>query len=139
MSFLLDTNAVSEWMKPKPNAGILTWLQQTDEDLLFLSVVTVAELRRGVERLPVGARRKRLEHWLEEDLVFRFEKRILPIDVAVADVAGKLIAKCESLGKPIEAVDAFIAATAQVHDLVLVTRNVSDFAVIRERILSPWL
>lgn len=138
MNFLLDTNAVSEWMKPKPNVGLSRWLEQVDEYRLYLSAVTIAELRYGSERLAGGARRNRLEQWLREDLTLRFEGRILPIDVEVADRAGRLVARLEAVGRPVEAIDAFIAATAEAHDLILVTRNVSDFVGVQERVLNPW-
>ena len=78
MSFLLDTNAVSEWMKPRPNPGLIAWLEEVDEDRVFLSVITLAKLRYGIERLTAGKRRKQLEGWLEQELPLRFENRILP-------------------------------------------------------------
>ena len=93
MSFLLDTNVVSEWAKAQPNPGVVRWLAEADEDGLFLSVVTLAELRHGVERLAAGARRKRLQAWIDEELSERFEKRILPVDVKVSDCWGRLIAR----------------------------------------------
>jgi hypothetical protein len=138
MSFLLDTNVVSEWMKPHPNPGLTAWLEEVDEDRTFLSVVTLTELRYGIDRLPVGKGRKRLEGWLEHELPLRFEGRILSIDSAVADACGKLVAHREALGHPIEAMDAFIAATAEVQHLTLVTRNDSDFEHAVRSILNPW-
>ena len=138
MSFLLDTNVVSESTKPRPNPGIVAWLAAVDEDDVFLSVITLTELRYGVERLAQGRRRKQLDRWLQQDLPLRFEGRILPIDALVADTCGKLVARTESLGRPIEARDAFIAATAQVHQLTLVTRNVSHFETTVKSILMPW-
>ena len=138
MSFLLDTNVVSESTKPRPNPGVVAWLAAVDEDNVFLSVITLTELRYGVERLAQGRRRKQLDRWLQQDLPLRFEGRILPIDALVADTCGKLVARTESLGRPIEARDAFIAATAQVHQLTLVTRNVSHFETTVKSILTPW-
>jgi toxin FitB len=79
LSFLLDTNVVSEWVKSRPDSGVITWLAETDEHRVFLSVVTLAELRYGIERMPPGARQKRLNTWLTEELTLRFEGRILPI------------------------------------------------------------
>ena len=113
MNFLLDTNVISEPMKVRPNAGVLDWLAQTDEDSIFLSVVTITELRYGVERLATGKRRDQLDKWLRKDLNSRFQERILPVDVAVADACGKLVARSESMGRPIGPRDAFIAATAE--------------------------
>jgi predicted nucleic acid-binding protein len=139
MNFLLDTNVVSEWLKPQPNQGVIDWLAQANEDEVFLSVVTITEMRYGVERMATGKRRRRLDQWLSEELPIRFEGRILPVDSIVADACGKLMARSESLGHPIEARDAFIAATAEVYALTLVTRNVSDFQPTLKTILTPWV
>lgn len=138
MSFLLDTTVVSESTKLRPNAGLMTWLDGVDENSVFLSVITLTELRYGLERLAPGRRRKQLDRWLEHELPERFEGRILPVDALVADACGRLVARTESLGRPIEARDAFIAATAQVHRLTLVTRNASHFETTLKSILTPW-
>lgn len=138
MSFLLDTNVVSEWRKPRPDRGVAVWLDEADEDRLFISVVTLAELKYGVERLPHGARRDRLAAWLADELPRRFEARILAVDVETADGWGRIVAQRQASGRPIGAMDAFIAATAQRHDLTLVTRNSSDFAALEIRFLNPW-
>ena len=137
MSFLLDTNAVSEWVKPRPNPGLIEWMESTDEDRIFLSVVSLAELRCGVERVAAGKRRSRLEEWLRDELPLRFEGRILPVDINVADAWGKTVSSCEAAGRPIGAMDAFLAATAEMHGLTLVTRNVSDFPLLKAT-LNPW-
>ena len=81
MNFLLDTNVISEPMKARPNAGVLAWLAEADEDSVFVSVVTITELRYGIERLITGRRRDRLDRWLRNDLTSRFGERILPIDL----------------------------------------------------------
>lgn len=138
MSFLLDTNVVSEWTKPRPNTGVIDWLSHVDEDSVFLSVVTLAELRHGIQRLSPSKRRTQLDEWLRADLLLRFEHRILPVDIAVADRWGNLVARCESKGRAIHAMDALIAATADVHSLTLVTRNSSDFAEVTKSIVDPW-
>lgn len=138
MSFLLDTNVLSEPMKERPNSGVLEWLSQATEDEVFVSVVTITELSYGVERLATGKRRERLDSWLRKDLISRFEGRILPVDLRIADECGRLMARSESRGRPIEARDAFIAATAHVHGLTLVTRNTSDFEPTLKGIISPW-
>ncbi len=138
MSFLLDTNVVSEWTKPRPNSGVIAWLDQVDEDDVFLSVITFAELRHGIDRLPASARRRRLDEWLRSELPTRFEGRIAPVDGAIADEWGRLVARREAGGRPIQAMDALIAATARVHDLTLVTRNVSDFKTSLKSLLNPW-
>lgn len=138
MSFLLDTNVVSEWVKLHPNPGVVAWLAGADEDRVFLSVVTLTELRYGIERMAAGQRRKRLQEWLQEDLLLRFEGRILAIDGAVADACGKLVARSESLGRRMEVLDAYVAATAEVHRLTVVTRNTSDFQATVQNLLNPW-
>ncbi len=138
MSFLLDTNVVSEWTKPHPDSGVTTWLEAVDEDRVFLSVATLAELRYGVERLASGARRKKLDSWLGEELPLRFESRILAVNAEVADEWGRVIARCEAVGRPLAAMDGLIAATAIVHDLTLVTRNTSDFETALKSLLNPW-
>jgi predicted nucleic acid-binding protein len=138
MAFLLDTNLISEWVKPQPNPGAITWLAGIDEDRVFLSVVTLAELRSGVERLVAGARRARLEHWLVEGLPARFEHRIMPIDAPIADLWGRIIQRGLAAGRLIGATDGFIAATAARHSLTLVTHNTSDFDPLGLSLLDPW-
>jgi predicted nucleic acid-binding protein len=138
MSFLLDTNVVSEWTKPRPNSGVITWLDEADEDRVFLSVATLAELRHGVERLASGARRKKLDSWLSEELPLRFESRVLAVTAEVADEWGRVIARCEAGGRPLAAMDGLIASTAIVHGLTLVTRNTSDFETAVKSLLNPW-
>jgi len=138
MSFLLDTNVVSEWIKPKPNAGVISWLATVDEGQTCLSVVTITELRYGIERMTRGARRTRLDKWLEQKLLNRFDGRILPIDMAVADECGRLLVRSEAAGRPIEARDAFIAATSEVYGLTLVTRRVSHFQSVVQSLFMPW-
>ena len=137
MTFLLDTNVVSEWVKPRPDEGVLAWLAEVDEDRVFLSVMTLAELHFGIERLAAGKRRARLDAWLREELPLRFEGRLLSIDRAVADAWGKVVARGEQVGRPISVADAFVAATAEVHGLTLVTRNVADFPLLKA-VLNPW-
>jgi predicted nucleic acid-binding protein len=138
MSFLLDTNVVSEWTEPRPNSGVITWLEQADEDRVFLSVATLAELRHGIERLAAGARRKQLDEWLRDELPLRFETRILPVTTQIADEWGRVIARCETRGRPLGTMDGLIAATASVHGLTLVTRNTSDFESSLNSLLNPW-
>lgn len=138
MNYLLDTNVVSEWTRPRPDAGVVTWLAEADEDRVFLSVITLAELRHGVERLPVGARRTRLDAWLRDELLERFEDRILSVDAVTADIWGRVVARAAAAGRALGAMDAFIAATAEQHALTLVTRNTSDFEASGIELLDPW-
>jgi predicted nucleic acid-binding protein len=137
MNFLLDTDAVSEWVKPRPNSGLIRWMESADEDRVFLSVISLAELRYGVERMPTGARRNRLEQWLRDELPLRFEGRILPVDHNIAEAWGRTVSRSEALGRPIGAMDAFLSAIAEVHRLTLVTRNVSDFPLLKT-VVNPW-
>ena len=139
MKYLLDTNVISEPMKARPNGGVLAWLSTLDEDEACISVVTITELRYGIERLATGKRREILEAWLRKDLSGRFAGRILPVGLEVADACGRLVARSEGLGHPIEPRDTFIAATAEVHGLTLVTRNASDFQPTVKSILTPWI
>jgi predicted nucleic acid-binding protein len=138
MSYLLDTNVVSEWTKPRPNSRVITWLEEVDEDRVYLSVVTLAELRHGIERLATGQRKKQLDTWLRGDLPERFESRVLPVDGVVADEWGRLVAQSDARGRGLSAMDGLIAATAAVHELTLVTRNASDFAGAVKVVLNPW-
>jgi predicted nucleic acid-binding protein len=117
---------------------VVAWLAEIDEDRVFLSVITLAELRHGIERMPEGARRHRLDTWLRDELPLRFEGRVLAINGAVAEAWGKTMARGQAGGRPIGAMDAFVAATAEVHRLSLVTRNVSDFVVLGQPIINPW-
>jgi predicted nucleic acid-binding protein len=139
MNFLLDTNLVSEWVKPRPNPGVVAWMADVDEDRTFVSVVTITELRFGVEKMVTGSRKQWLHRWLEDELPPRFDGRLLSIDPAIADECGKLIARSESAGRKMGSMDAFIAATAEVHRLILVTRNVPHFRELVKNVLNPWI
>jgi predicted nucleic acid-binding protein len=137
VNFLLDTNAISEWVKPRPNPGLIGWMESADEDRVFISVVSWAELRYGIERMAAGRRRTQLEQWLRHELPLRFEGRILPVDTQVAEAWGRTVSQSEAAGRPIGAMDAFLAATAETHQLTLVTRNVTDFPLLKA-VLNPW-
>jgi toxin FitB len=138
VNFLLDTNVVSEWVKPRPNSGVVEWLATSDEDRLFLSVATLAELCYGVERLPIGRKSAQLREWLETELTGRFEGRVVTIDEVVAATWGKLLAKADAAGRPMGVMDGFLAATAAVHQMTLVTRNETDFAEAGIKTFNPW-
>jgi|SRR5579872_6144112 len=138
MSYLLDTNAVSEWFKPRPDPGVVRWLDEVDEDRTYLSVITLGELRKGVDRLADGRRRDRLDRWLAGELPERFGGRLLSADAVVADEWGRLLASAESAGSAVDHAGALIAATARVHGLQVVTRNVRHFAATGVGVISPW-
>jgi predicted nucleic acid-binding protein len=138
MSFLLDTNTISEWVKPRPDPGVVRWFDQIDEDRTHLSVITLGELRKGINRLADSRRRNRLDDWLSNELPSRFGNRILPVNAAIADEWGQLLARADTAGTPINGTDALIAATAIAHRLQVVTRNVSHFQPANVDILCPW-
>ncbi len=138
MSYLLDTNVVSEWVKPRPAAEVVDWLSDVDEDRVHISVITLAELRHGVERLPAGRRRQRLDDWLRHDLPDRFEGRVLTIDAEVAQQWGTIVARRDAAGRPIGVMDAWLAALAETHELTLVTRNTADFDGSVASLFNPW-
>ena len=136
--FLLDTNVISEATRPRPDANVVAWLAAADEDRLFLSVATLAEINRGIEGMPTGKNQRRLRDWLLNELIPRFDTRILPVDPAVGLLWGALLVRSKKAGHNIEAVDALIAATAERHGLTLVTRNVGDFRAVKVPLLDPW-
>jgi predicted nucleic acid-binding protein len=139
VSFLLDTNVLSEMSKPAPDHNVLGWIDRVDESLLHLSVLTIGEIRKGIQKLPPGRRRAYLEAWLDTDLRTRFTGRVLPVDYAIASRWGALAAQADRAGKRLPVIDGLLAATALEHDLTFVTRNASDVAVSGVRLLNPWL
>jgi toxin FitB len=138
VSFLLDTNVLSETSKPQPDDGVKAWLHNVDEDMLFVSAVTLAELRFGIERLAQGARRSGLELWLRESLTERLGSRLLVVDSAVAHEWGTLQAETEARGRRMNQMDCFLAATARIHQLIIVTRNTEDFSAVVCELFNPW-
>ena len=136
--FLLDTNCISELVRPKPEPRVMEWMEAADETILYLSVLTVAEIRKGLAGLAQGKRRTRLETWLEVELLTRFARRIVPIDSAVADRWGLLAAEAKRTGKGLSIIDGLLAATALHHNLTIVSRNASDFANTQVTALNPW-
>ena len=136
--FLLDTNCISELVRSQPETRVLQWIEAADESLLFLSVLTLGEIRKGVAGVAQGKRRTRLQTWLELDLPSRFSGRILPIDAIIADRWGALAAEAKGKGIALSAIDGLLAATALHHNLTIVSRNVSDFAITHALTLNPW-
>ncbi len=135
MSYLLDTNVVSELSRRKPAAAVLKWLDQVPYQTIYLSVLTVGELRQGVERLVDGEQKERLRRWLEADVPAWFGERFLPITPAIADRWGRLVAESR---RSVPEVDSLLAATALHHDLRLVTRNEADFRLPGLTVINPW-
>jgi len=137
--FLLDTNVVSELIKPKPEVNVTKWIENIDESLLFLSVLTLGEIRRGVAVLPRSRRRTLLEAWLEKDLRMRFQGRILKIDQEVAYRWGLLTADARNLGIVLPIIDGLLAATALQYNLTFVTRDTGQIPTMGVAVFNPWL
>ena len=135
MSYLIDTNVLSELRRKAPDPGVVDWFSQRPPATLHLSVLTLGEIRKGIENISDEARRQSLIDWLETDLPTFFTGRILPVDGAVANRWGRL---CATAGRPLPAIDSLLAAAALKHDLVLVTHNVKDFAGLPIQIFNPW-
>jgi len=136
--FLLDTNVLSEFVRiGEPDRHVDRWLKTTAEESLFASVLTFAEIRRGIELLPPGKRRTQLEQW-QDDLVSSFEMRLFPVTKAIADRWAILAARTHRKGITLANIDGLIAATALEHDLTLVTRNVKDFTGVEVPLFNPW-
>jgi toxin FitB len=136
--YLLDTNVISELVARQPNQAVLTWIEALDQTAVCLSVITIGEIHRGIERLPESAKRDRLRAWLTDDLLVRFGDRIVPIDVGVMMAWGSMVARLTSEGRPLSAMDSLIAAQAVHHGYSLVTRNESDFRDTGVNVLNPW-
>jgi predicted nucleic acid-binding protein len=137
-AFLLDTNVPSELIRPRPEPRIGQWMFAQPEESLFLSAVTIGELRKGIVLLSAGKRRNQIEQWFEDDLVARFSARILPITQLIANRWGVLSAIRQMAGTPLGMADGLIAATALEHSLTLVTRNAKDFTGLGVSLLNPW-
>lgn len=138
MRLLLDTNVLSEVTKPSPDEGVLRWIHGLDEDRTFISIVSVAEIRRGVALMDSGRKRDALGEWLAHDLPQRFENRIIPVEGPVALAWGDLMALAKRSGRGLASMDGLIAATAVAHQLTLATRNTKDFEGFGVDIINPW-
>lgn len=138
MKYLVDTMIVSEPAKPAPNARVLAWLSEQVTYDLTISVLTLGEISRGVAGMADGRRKIALHEWLTRELAGQFEGRILSVDADIADVWGSLTAEGERIGRPLHVVDGLLLATARVHGLTVVTRNVGDFAERGVPVLNPY-
>jgi toxin FitB len=137
--FLLDTNCISEVVRLRPEPNVVRWLESAEEHSLYLSVLTLGEIRKGLVNVPQGHRHVRLETWLNVELRERFAGRILSVDAGVAERWGVLISEAKRVGKTIPVVDSILAATALHHDLTVVSRNVADFQLAQVPVVNPWL
>ena len=138
MAFLLDTNVVSETIRPRPEETVLDWIEAQMSTDLFLAAQTIGELVRGARKVREHARRERFEKWIEQDLARQFDGRVLPFDGSTAAVWGRLMGDGDRAGRPPAAADAQIAAVAIHHELILVTRNMKDFMHFDIQLLNPW-
>ena len=136
--FLLDTNVVSELIKPRPEARVAAWIEATEESLFRLSVLTLGEIRKGIDSLPDRSRRSALESWLSHDVLVRFAHRILDVDQDVADRWGQIAAKAAAAKRQLPMIDGLLAATALHHNLTLVTRNTKDVSLTGVPAINPW-
>jgi predicted nucleic acid-binding protein len=135
---LLDTNVLSEVTRPAPDARVLDWLEGLDEDRSFISVVSIAEIRRGVALMDEGRKREALAEWLARDLPQRFDQRVLPVDEPVALAWGDLMGLAKRSGRGLSSMDGLIAATAIAQQLTLATRNTMDFEGFGIELFDPW-
>jgi predicted nucleic acid-binding protein len=138
MIYLLDTCVISEFTRRKPEKKVIEWVDSVDEEKLYLSVITIGEIQHGISRLPESHRRIELLTWLENELTKRFEGRILPLDTATMFLWGSLTAQMEGKGQPLGVMDSLLVATAQKSNLIIATRNVSDFLPCGVQIINPW-
>ncbi|TFH35991.1 MAG: type II toxin-antitoxin system VapC family toxin [Anaerolineales bacterium] len=138
MNYILDTNVISELVATEPDAEVITWIDSIDPESVFLSVITIGELKKGIEKLPSSKRKQDLTTWLQEDLLVRFHDRILSLDIPVLLSWGVLIADLEKKGKPLPAIDSLLAATAAETGFTLATRNVAHFKSSGIAVINPW-
>jgi toxin FitB len=138
LKFLLDTNVVSELSRSQPHPNVIDWLKSISEIDISLSVISIIEMRFGVEILPAGKRKRDLSEWLAVTFSQRFSERILPVSESIADRAGRFLALARGRGQTIEVADVLIASTAVVHSLTVVTRNTRHFALPGLSLVDPW-
>ncbi len=138
MNYLLDTCVLSEFTRRKPEPKVIHWMESIDEEMLYLSAITIGEIQRGIERLPESARKTDLLVWLNNSLVKRFGERILPLDAQAMLLWGSLTARMEASGQPMPVIDSLIVATALQHNLVIATRNVADYLPCGVQLINPW-
>lgn len=138
MKYLLDTNVISELVAKQPVAKVIDWLDHTDDSLIYLSVITIGEIKKGIERLPDSTRKTALSVWLMDELLVRFQGHILPIDLAVMLTWGELASALKQKGRKLPAMDSLAAAIALHGQFVLVTGNEADFSDTGVMVLNPW-
>ena len=138
MNYLLDTCVLSELIKKNPSAKVVKWISKTEEVHLFISVLTIGEIHKGIEKLPESKKKEKLHKWVNYDLKERFKNRIIDFDLQTATVWGKIQAQSELSGKSMPAIDGQIVATGISYDLIVVTRNITDMEISGASLLNPW-
>lgn len=138
MNYILDTNIVSELIVKRPNQKVVEWLKGIDINNIFLSVITIGEIKKGIEKLPESQRKQNIQDWFENDLLIRFDGRILPLDLSVMLLWGELVGQLEKKGRKLPPLDSLIAATTKYHNYTLVTRNEKDFEGIEIMVFNPF-
>jgi toxin FitB len=138
MNYLLDTCVLSEFTRRQAEEKVIRWLDRIDEERLFISVITIGEIQRGVERLPDSARKTELLVWMNTALSERFAQRMLPLDGSTILLWGSLCARLGKTGHALPVMDSLIAATALQHNLIIVTRNLEDFSITGVQVINPW-
>lgn len=138
MKYLLDTNVVSELVAKRPNPSVVRFVNSIDAHAAFISVITIGEIGKGIEKLPESDRKTALRDWLRSELLIRFDQRILGIDTNVMLRWAEMIAKSEQAGQPMGAMDSLVAAVAVASDCAIVTRNESHFAHLPVSVVNPW-
>jgi toxin FitB len=138
LKYLLDTCVISEIIKPQPDENILSWVQEKNEDSLYLSVLTFGEIEKGIEKALDSARKRKLQLWVEQDLKQRFENRIIPIDLEISARWGVIQGQAELVGKSMPVIDGLIAVSGLVHNCIVVTRNIADMEQSAVELLNPW-
>ena len=139
MSWLLDTCVVSELIRPRPKASVVSRVRERYENELFLSVITIGELEKGIAKLRASPKQIALEQWVRRELADRFRDRLLVIDSGVAALWGAMVGVSEARGRPLPVIDSLIAATSLQHDLTVVTRNMDGLERCGARCFNPWV
>lgn len=138
MNYLLDTCVLSELIKPKPNMGVVKWISGIDERCLYISVLTIGEIHKGIEKLPESKKKDHLHKWVNFDLKERFNNKILNVDINIVTIWGKVQAQSEFIGQTLPTIDGLIACTGIAHDLTVATRNTKDMKTSGVSLINPW-
>ena len=138
MNYLLDTCVLSELIKPKPSLNVVKWISIIDERCLYISVLTIGEIHKGIEKLPESKKKDNLHKWVNFDLKERFNNKILDIDIHIATTWGKVQAQSELIGKTLPTIDGLIACTGIAYNFTVVTRNTKDMKTSGVSLINPW-